>query len=126
MTTQVVRYAERPELWKNAARVTREVWPEYNLHSDEPNGYWEQLFEAFPGFQFVLYDDEQDEVSAEGHTLPCDWDGTVDGLGEGIDTTIASAFRSHRDGRAPTAPCALAAEIRPRSRAVGWPSGCST
>jgi GNAT superfamily N-acetyltransferase len=119
MTTQVVRHAERPELWKDTATVTHEVWPEYNLHSDDPNGYWEQLFEAFPGFQFVLYDDEQDEVIAEGHTLPCDWDGTVDGLGEGIDTTIASAFRSHRAGRAPTALCALAAEIRPRFQGGG-------
>src|SRR6478736_4618006 len=90
MTTQVVRHAERPELWKDTATVTHEVWPEYNLHSDDPNGYWEQLFEAFPGFQFVLYDDEQDEVIAEGHTLPCDWDGTW------MASARGSTRRSHR------------------------------
>ena len=103
MTTQVARYAERPELWKDTATITREVWPEYNLHSDDPNGFWEQLFVAFPGFQFVLYDDEQDVVIAEGHTLPCEWDGSADGLGEGIDKMIASAFEAHDAGRAPTA-----------------------
>ena len=119
MTMLVVRYAERPELWKDTATITREVWPEYNLHSEDPDGHWEQLFEVFPGFQFVLYDDEQDEVIAEGHTLPCDWDGTADGLGEGIDATIASAFQAHQAGRRPTALCALAAEIRPRFQGGG-------
>jgi GNAT superfamily N-acetyltransferase len=119
MTTQVVRYAERPELWKDTATITREVWPEYNLHSEDPNGYWGQRDEVFPEFQFALYDDEQDVVIAEGHTVPCEWDGTAEGLGEGIDAMIASAFATHHAGRRPTALCALAAEIRPRFQGGG-------
>ncbi len=119
MSTHVIRYAERPELWKDTATVTREVWPEYNLHGEDPHGYWNRLFEVFPEFQFVLYDDEQQEVIAEGHTVPCDWDGTPDGLGDGISAMLAAAFQAREAGRRPTALCALAAEIRPRFQGGG-------
>jgi GNAT superfamily N-acetyltransferase len=116
---QVIRYSERPELWKDTAAITREVWPEYNLHSEDPNGYWDRLFEVFPEFQFVLYDDEQHGVIAEGHTIPCVWDGTLEGLGNGIDATIAAGFEAQTARCRPTALCALAAEVRPRFQGGG-------
>jgi GNAT superfamily N-acetyltransferase len=119
MGTTVIRHAERPELWSETATITREVWPEYNLHSSDPEGYWGRLFEAFPEFQFVLYDGEDRAVLAEGHTIPCSWDETSEGLGEGIDATIAGAFRAREAGESPTALCALAAEIRPRFQGRG-------
>jgi hypothetical protein len=96
MGEQMIRYGERPELWAETATITREVWPEYNLHSEDPNRYWFRLLEEFPEYQFVLYDDEQQEVIAEGHTIPCDWDGTPNGLGDGID-----AITGHEMGRQP-------------------------
>jgi hypothetical protein len=125
MAMQVIRYSERPELWKDTSAITREVWPEYNLHGEDPHGYWDRLLDDFPEFQFVLCDDEQ-EVIAEGHTVPCDWDGTSDGLGDGISAMLAAAFQAREAGRRPTALCALAAEVRPRFRAAGSPTGCST
>ena len=117
-----IRYSERPELWAETAAITREVWPEYNLHSDDPEGYWDRLFEEFPEFQFVLFDDEERLVLAEGHTLPCCWDGTSDGLGDGIDAIIAAAFEAREAERSPTALGALAAEIRPRFQGRGLAS----
>jgi hypothetical protein len=75
--------------------------------------------DTFPEFQFVLYEAETQEVLAEGHTLPCHWDGTSDGLGDGIDAMLVSAFQAHEDGLAPTALGALAAEIRPRFQGRG-------
>jgi hypothetical protein len=119
MTEKVIRYSERSELWKDTASITREVWPEYNLHSEDPHGYWSRLFDDFPEFQFVLYQEETQEVMAEGHTIPCEWDGTVEGLGDGIDGIVDSAFRTRVEGRTPTALCALAAEIRPRFQGGG-------
>jgi hypothetical protein len=119
MGMQLIRHSERPELWADTATITREVWPEYNLHSEDPNGYWGRLFDEFPEFQFVLYDDEEQQVIAEGHTLPCEWDGTPEGLGDGIDTTIDAAFNAREAGRSPNALCALAAEIRPRFQGGG-------
>ena len=119
MGTQVIRYSDRPELWRDDAAITHEVWPEYNIHSDDPNGYWGRLPDEFPEFQFILYDDREDEVIARGRTIPCDWDGTADGLGDGITTMMAAGFQARAAGRRPTALCALAAEVRPRFQGGG-------
>jgi hypothetical protein len=119
MGMQVIRHSDRPDLWADTATITREVWPEYNLHSEDPNGYWGRLLDEFSEFQFVLYNDEEQEVIAEGHTLPCDWNGSPEGLGDGIDAMLAAAFEAREAGRSPTALCALAAEIRPRFQGGG-------
>jgi GNAT superfamily N-acetyltransferase len=94
------------------------VWPEYNQHGEVLNRYWDRLFDEFPDFQFVLFND-QDGVLAEGHTVPCAWDGTTEGLGDGIDAMIAGAFEVHRAGGRVTALGALAAEIKPQFRGRG-------
>jgi hypothetical protein len=79
---KLIRYTERPDLWASSLEISHEVWPEYNQHGDVVSENWERLFDEFPAYQFVLY---EDEVLGEGHTVPCCWDGTLDGLGEGID-----------------------------------------
>ena len=119
MSLNVVRYTERPELWSDTETISEEVWPEYNLHGEGTGAYWGRLFEEFPEFQFVLYDEVQQEVIAEGHTLPCQWDGTPEGLTDGIDQTIATAFEARAQHRQPTVLCALAAEVRPRFQGGG-------
>lgn len=116
---QVIRYSEDPELWKDTAAISREVWPEYNLHSPDPHHHWDRLFDEFPEFQFVLYDEDEREVIAEGHTIPCAWDGTPQGLGDGITAIMATAFEARAAGRPGTALCALAAEVRPRFQGSG-------
>src|SRR5512142_823250 len=113
MAITVIRYSERPELWADTDAVSQAVWPEYNNHGEVLNRYWGRLFEEFPDFQFVLYDD-QDGVVAEGHTVPCVWDGTTEGLGDGIDPMMAGAFEAREAGRSPTALGVLAAEIKPQ------------
>jgi hypothetical protein len=59
----------------------------------------------------VLYDDERDEVLAEGHTLPCAWDGTVAGLGQGIDHIIRAGFVLREAGGPANALSAPAADV---------------
>ena len=122
MSVAVVRYSERPELWQDSGHISEEVWPEYNLHGDVLNAYWGRLPDEFPDSQFVLYDDQLGEILAEGHTAPCCWDGTHEGLGDGIDAMIASAFAARAAGSRPTALCALAAEIRPQFQGRGLAS----
>ena len=119
MAIQVLSYSDRPELWEDTELVSREVWPEYNQHGDVLNGYWGRLLDEFPEYQFVLYDEAEAEVIAEGHTAPCVWDGTPEGLGDGIDAMIAAAFAARAAQRPPTALCALAAEVRPRFQGAG-------
>jgi hypothetical protein len=98
---QVVRYSERPELRKAIEDLSDEVWPEYNQHGKTLNHYWGQLYDTFPEWQFVLYDPDEKLVLAEGHTIPLAWDGTDDGLGPGIDVTIAGAFALREAGGSP-------------------------
>jgi len=111
---RVVRYSERPELWDSISGLADEVWPEYNQHGAAINRYWEQLYDVFPEWQFVLYDPGENLVLAEGQTIPLAWDGTDAGLGPGIDATIAAAFALRAAGGTPTAASALAAKIPPR------------
>lgn len=119
MELQVFRFSERPELWEATGEVTTEVWPEYNRHGDVTNAHWGDLFEAFADFQFVLYDTGGETVVAEGHAAPCPWDGTFDGLGDGIDQMLTVAVQAHARGIPPTALCAMAAEIRPAYQGRG-------
>jgi hypothetical protein len=76
----VVRYSERPQLWERIQDLSADVWPEYNRHGDILGPCWDRLYDEFPDFQFVLYD-ELDEVLAVGHTIPVAWDGSIGGLG---------------------------------------------
>ena len=122
MSVEIVHYSVRPELWSATGDISDEVWPEYNQHGDVLNRYWGRLLDEFPDFQFVLYDNQRREVVAEGHTAPCCWDGTPEGLGDGIDSMIAAAFQGRGEGTRPTALCALAAEIRPRFQGRGLAS----
>lgn len=116
MAVAAVPYAERPALWERIDDLSSQVWPEYNLHGDVLNRYWGRLYDEFPDLQFALFDEERDEVLAEGHTILCRWDGTPAGLGPGIDHALEAGFAP--DG-APNALCALAAEILPAHRDRG-------
>ena len=116
---EVVRYSDRPELWDSLEHLSSEVWPEYNLHGDVLNQYWDRLYTTFPEWQFVLVDAAAGQVLAEGHTIPVAWDGTDVGLGPGIDASIAAGFALRAAGGTPSAVCALAAEIPPRHQGRG-------
>ncbi len=93
-----------------------DIWPEYNLHGDVVNQFWNRLYEEFPDYQFILYDDEIHEVLAEGHTVPLAWDGTAEDLPPGIDASLEAGLRLRASGGSGTALCAMAAEIPVRNR----------
>jgi GNAT superfamily N-acetyltransferase len=119
LSIAVIRYSERPELWDETEALSRAVWPEYSLHGPVLGSYWNRLFDDFPAYQFALLDDGAGEVVAEGHTLPCPWDGSTEGLGEGIDAMTVRAFEAAAAGRKPDALCAMAAEVNPRFQGSG-------
>jgi len=110
--------AERPDLWERGI-PSEEVWPEYNLHGDDLNRWWQHLDVELADFQFVLYDEERDEVVAEGHTGPLWWDGSDDTLPDGIDAAIEQIFTRLRAKHFANTLCALAAETPRGGRARG-------
>ena len=72
--------------------LSKEVWPEYNLHGDVLNRYWGELYDLFPEYQVILYDHDADDVLAEAHTIPVVWDGELAELGPGVDASITAAW----------------------------------
>jgi hypothetical protein len=95
------------------------VWPEYNLHGDILNRWWGLLEEELADYQFVLYDETDDVVVAEGHTGPMWWDAADVTLPEGIDAAIESIFERVRAGGELNTLCALAAETPREGRQRG-------
>jgi hypothetical protein len=110
--------AERPDLWERGI-PSESVWPEYNLHGDVVNTWWPYLDEELADFQFVLYDEANDAVVAEGHTGPFWWNGTVTTLPGSFDAVIERIFTEHRSGQPANTLCALAAESPRDGRARG-------
>lgn len=123
--------AERPGLWERGIS-SQSVWPEYNLHGDVLNLWWGHLDEELADFQFVLYDEAQDEVVAEGHTGPLWWSGSDEALPDGIDAAIELIFSRSRAGKPVNTLCALAAESPREGRSRGlavqprWIPGCAS
>jgi GNAT superfamily N-acetyltransferase len=111
---QVFTAAERPELDRQADALSVAVWPEYNLHGDVLNTCWGVLDERFPEFQFVLV--EGDEILAQGHMIPCRWDGAVDSLPAGIDEVMLQGIELEGT---PNAASALAIEVLPEHQGLG-------
>ncbi|MER7701967.1 N-acetyltransferase [Kitasatospora sp. NPDC097605] len=111
MTLVVVTHAEKPELWDRMPERFAGIVPEYNLHGDVNDGYWDRLFADFPEYQFVLYDDVREEVAGAGRSLPRSWDGTAEDLGPGLDDSIARAFADREAGRPLGGLCALGIEV---------------
>ncbi len=105
--------AERPDLWERGID-SADVWPEYNLHGDVLNAFWGRLDTELPELQFVLYDEEADEVVAEGHTGAFHWDGDDATLPDGIDAALALVFADAAGRHSRPTPCA---RWRPRPRA---------
>jgi GNAT superfamily N-acetyltransferase len=118
MPIRVVTFAEHPELLET--REWGEIWPEYNLHGDVMNVYWSRRYDEFPEFQYFLYDDDQRAVLAKGHSAPCVWDGTIEGLPEGIDELIAGVFDSREVP--PNTLTAIAIEIPKENQGKGLSS----
>ena len=110
--------AERPDLWERGLDSST-VWPEYNLHGDVLNQWWGLLDVELADFQFVLYDEDEDAVVAEGHTGPFVWDGRDGSLPDGIDRTIERIFDDRRSGAPVNTLCALAAETPRDTRRHG-------
>jgi hypothetical protein len=80
------------------------------------SAYWGRLAEEFPEFQFVVYDPETEEALAQGHSIPCVWDGTLDGLPAGIDEVVQRRFGADSE---PGTLSALAVEVPRRNQGRG-------
>jgi len=119
VSTRVYTCAERPDLWERSDDEVTGVWPTYNLKGDVLGHHWSRLDEDFRDFQFILYDEERGLALAQGHSIPCAWDGTVAGLPAGIDGAIEGCVRLFDESGRPNTLSALAIEIPPEHQGGG-------
>ena len=59
---RVFTHAERPELRARWSELVAPAWPEFNLHGDVCNRYWNCLTECFPDGQFYVCDESTGAV----------------------------------------------------------------
>ena len=114
-----VRWATRDQRPDIAGIPPLDVWPEYNLYGDVVGVVWSCLYDAVPQFQSVCWDEQTGQVLAEANAIPCWWDGTDDGLGPGIDATMADAVARLDADEPANALCALAGIVAPAARGRG-------
>jgi GNAT superfamily N-acetyltransferase len=113
MTARIVTHAERPDLHERWDEVVLPAWPEFMLHDPVCGAHWRFLFSRLPEFQFYLYDDATDTVLGAGNSIPVAWDGTVDGLPDGLDAVLLRGLEELDRGVRPTALSALLAVVAP-------------
>jgi GNAT superfamily N-acetyltransferase len=111
-------WKERPELSRRGP-ASADIWPEYNLHGDAFDDWWDPLLDELPEFQFALYDEDGGAVLAEGHTGPLTWNGDDAELPTGIDDALEMAVAARRAGEPVDTLCAFAAEVAPDARRRG-------
>jgi len=116
MPPTVLTVAERPDLAERADEATATEFPEWNLHGDVLSRLWTSLYDNYPDFQLVLWDEEHDEVLGEGNTIPCTWDGTVGGLPPGIDDVVERGLAAGTRLAGATTLCALNIIVVPGHR----------
>jgi GNAT superfamily N-acetyltransferase len=113
MSVEIFTYAQRPELREHPSfRTLHEVWPEFALHDRVVNVHWDRLYSERGDFQFFLYDAEEDEVLAEGNTIPVRW---VAPDPRGVDWVLESGFEE----REPTTLSAVQVMIGARHHGRG-------
>ncbi len=113
---EIFTLAERPDL-ERALRSLPDGFPEFMHHDAVVQRYWERLFTDFAAFQIAVCDGG--EIVAAGNCIPVSWDGTIEGLPEGLDGVLERGMEDRERGRVPTVVSALLALVPPARRGRG-------
>lgn len=84
---------QQPAMKKEFDYLHSLTWPEYFEGSAVIRDQWNDIYEKFPHLQYALCN-SKNEVILLGNGVPIVWDNTVEGLPQGWDGTIQSAFAS--------------------------------
>ena len=118
MSVRIVPARDVPDVEGRWDAVTAGVWPEYNVHGNVMRRFWGRLLPELPDFQFAAVD-EAGELLARGYSIPFRWDGTPEGLPDGIDGVLRDGFALTEAGGRPDALSALAIAVQPAHQRGG-------
>jgi GNAT superfamily N-acetyltransferase len=122
VSTEFVTFDERSELGQRYLDEAEAFWPaymEFIYHDPVCEAFWPRLNDDFPSFQFIVYDDTEDQFLAQGNTIPFAWTGRDEDLPDGVPTVLSVAFSQAAEGAQPTSLCALLAGVQPRVKSKG-------
>ncbi|HEY9642632.1 MAG TPA: hypothetical protein V6C57_19250 [Coleofasciculaceae cyanobacterium] len=112
--------AQIPDLQPQIESLHDMAWPRYIcefMRKDAViNHYWTQLHQHFADYQILIYDSAKTLI-ALGHTIPVQWDRTLDGLPAGWEDVLKRGI-DHRTQPANTLS-ALAAIVHPHYQKQG-------
>jgi GNAT superfamily N-acetyltransferase len=92
MTLRFPTMIERPDLRPRGRELTV-VWPEFMDHDPVCNRLFGRVRTELAHLQFFAWDEDHDELVAEGNVLPAVWDGDPDSLPDaGVDAVLEAAF----------------------------------
>ncbi|HSL43656.1 MAG TPA: GNAT family N-acetyltransferase [Anaerolineales bacterium] len=110
--------------FRNLVRgLTREVWPEFMLHSPVANELWHELLDRFPEYQLALLDTKEQRVAGMANSFPLRWQDRLENLPEnGWDWAFQEAVKNHKQGLTPTHHCAIQIILRANYQGQGLAS----
>jgi GNAT superfamily N-acetyltransferase len=111
MTTYNVRtFAEYPYRMEQSQRLVDEAWPKFVQNDAVGRRYFRKLYNAFPAFQFAIFD--EDIMVATCNSIPIIWDLDDQTLPDrGWDWALKHGFRLAAAGEAPTTLSALSITV---------------
>lgn len=117
---EIVTLADRPDLYQPLLDIQDAAWPQFMRHETISNRYWLQLLAEWPQFQFALFDTEQNQVAAGGHSIPFHWPGDMLQLPDtGWDWALQSGMTHQDQNGARNIQCALSIAVLPQYRGAG-------
>ncbi len=114
MSEYIVKtFTERSDKLDEHRRIIGEGWAEFMLYDPIANTYFIRLYEAFPDYQFMLYDPAKpDTVVATCNSIPVVWDLDPGHLFDaGWDWALESGYHNLQLGYAPTTLSALSITV---------------
>ncbi len=112
--------AQAPELHEKAQRLVEEAFADFMDHSEIVNRYWWQLYERWPEWQYLLFDENADTVRVLGNCFPLRWEGSFGELPDGgVEWALETAVTQHTAGVEPNTACAFQIIINRNSLGQG-------
>ena len=103
---------DEPELLRISDEIVEKLWPEFMLHDEVANQYWERLFIDFPEYQFILVDNANEEIIATANSIPVNWTKSLDQLPDkGWDWVLELGMNQIKNKTSPNIQCALSITV---------------
>ncbi len=109
---------EKPGLEEQFWSQKQRIWPGFMFEDLVSNKIWHHLGEDFDSYQLYLCD-KDDKPVAVCHSIPVEWDGTLEDLPIGWATGFQRGVDGHRLGIVPNTLMALEVAIQPEYQGQG-------